>query len=390
MDLRNEQSKLSITYEKLAKFLVSALNFWTFDCGQSFSAGKIRGRNFIFLVILLVSSVINIRNVIESYYRSIRIIWTINVAWSCVHSMAITKLLAIIFYKREFLKLLKDFQKIISEQQNRHIAAIQIPKMKKTISRIILSLIIYGTIFCLSELFTLIYVLNYPGVNFPLIYEIRELLAFGETFFFFFNMIFQSICFLILLLHILVNDFLLLFFGFLFHAVIQILAEIIEKCLYKDIFGIEPNILKIIIEKHLQIINLLKTLDKIFRKLSLANLLTNFLCLIIIFCGILFQEEFEGSLYMIALILMFQTFALSLFGEILAVNTGNIGDSLYLTEWYAMPLREQTSILFMMRLGQKTYGIKAGGLVAISFNTFVDVIKASMSYCALLYALTKN
>ncbi|XP_055685307.1 odorant receptor 33b-like [Lutzomyia longipalpis] len=177
------------------------------------------------------------------------------------------------------MELLGGVQKIISKQQNIHIAAIQIPNMKKTISRIILSLIVYGIVFCLSELFALIYVLNYPGVNFPLIYEIRELLAF---------------------------------------------------------------------------------------------------------------EEFEGSLYMIALILMFQTFALSLFGEILAVNTGNIGDSLYLTEWYAMPLREQTSILFMMRLGQKSYGIKAGGLVAISFNTFVDVIKASMSYCALLYALTKN
>uniref|UniRef100_A0A240SXQ7 Odorant receptor n=1 Tax=Lutzomyia longipalpis TaxID=7200 RepID=A0A240SXQ7_LUTLO len=375
MDLKNEQRKLSGMYEKLAKFLVSALNFWTFDCGdQGFSGGKIRGRNFIFLVVMLVSSCFNIRNVIESYYRSIRIIWTLNVAWCCVHSMAITKLLAIIFYKREFMELLGGFQNIISKQQNIHIAAIQIPNMKKTISRIIVSLIVYGIVFCLSELFALIYVQNYPGVNFPLIYEIRELLTFE----------------------------------------IQILAEIIEKCLYKDIFGIEPNILKIIIEKHLQIINLLKTLDKIFRKLSLANLLTNFLCLIIIFCGILFQEEFEGSLYMIALILMFQTFALSLFGEILAVNTGNIGDSLYLTEWYAMPLREQTSILFMMRLGQKTYGIKAGGLVAISFNTFVDVsdknviknskiankkifllyflqvIKASMSYCALLYALTKN
>uniref|UniRef100_A0A7G3B6I4 Odorant receptor n=1 Tax=Lutzomyia longipalpis TaxID=7200 RepID=A0A7G3B6I4_LUTLO len=373
MDFKNEQKNLSGKYKMLAKFFVNALNFWTFDCDQSFSADKIRGRNFIFLAIMLVSFGFSIRSVIESYYRSIRIIWTINFAWCCVHSMAITKLLAIIFYKREFMELLGGFQDIISKQQNIHIAAIQIPNMKKTISRIILSLIIYGIIFCLSELFFLIYVQNYPGINFPLIYEIRELLAFGETFFFFFNMIFQSICFLILLLHVLVNEFLLLFFGFIFHAEIKILTQIIEKCLHKDIFQIEPNILKIIIEKHLQIINLLKTLDKIFHKLSLANLLTNFLGLIMIFCGILFQEGFESSLYMIAFILIFQCFALSLFGEILVVNTGNIGDSLYLTEWYVMPLREQTSILFMMRLGQKSYGIKAGGLVAISFKTFVDV-----------------
>lgn len=92
-------------------------------------------------------------------------------------------------------------------------------------------------------------------------------------------------------------------------------------------------------------------------------------------------NDIQAWAYAVLLCGLMQTFFLCLIGDILFEKASLISTSLYLTKWYEMKLEDQQRILIMIAMAQKPYGIKAAGLVDVSFYTFIEVFtKASLFF----------
>lgn len=264
---------------------------------------------------------------------------------------------------------------IIGLTLKEHWSPVTSVKKKIILNKVIFPFIFrgYSLIFWLTELLALAYLFTLPGIQFPMIYELPIAVE-TPSYFYISNMIIHFYIYFIILNIVLFGDLFVIHYGLHFRCELQSIAEIIEKYLDdSQIVEKEMHLMKEVYEKHLQMLQMLKTLDDIYKHFSFNQLCTSFLCCCFLFYGTLVQEEFEGSLYMLNFIAITQLFALCLFGETLVANTEHLGIAFYHTKWYEMTTVEQKNILFMMQIAQRQHGIKAAGLINVNFFTFVEV-----------------
>ncbi|XP_055701802.1 odorant receptor 94b-like [Phlebotomus papatasi] len=88
----------------------------------------------------------------------------------------------------------------------------------------------------------------------------------------------------------------------------------------------------------------------------------------------------------IAILLQFAL--LCFFGDLIYSKTEDIFTNLYLTKWYEFNVSDQNVFLMMMIISQNPFGLKAAGMYDINIVMFIQVIKAGISICAILYAFT--
>ncbi|GAB0099424.1 hypothetical protein DMENIID0001_152810 [Sergentomyia squamirostris] len=384
MDQREE---LVENYKKLQSFFEKSLTFFNLDFFNK--PRNFRIYNLFFVFTLFISHALNIRNVLITKDQVIPLVYFYNFAWFIVHFAAITRFFTFIFNKKEFLELLEDFEELHVKQYSHLIAQIQLKNYGEIYKMTVALMMGFAIGFWITEFLALAYLFTLPGIDFPMIYNIPIMFDMPRVYYIS-NMIIHFYFYFLLLTIVTLGDLFVIFFGLYFRCELKTLAEIIEFYLdNSEIVNRKKNLLKEIFEKHLQILNMLKILENVYRQLSFYQFLSSFFCCFCCFYGTLVQDKIEGTIYMMVCIAVAELFALCLFGETLVAHTEQLGVSIYLTKWYEMSLSEQKNLLYIMRIAQKPIGIKAAGLIDVNFFTFVEAMKGAVSYCAILYALTK-
>uniref|UniRef100_A0A905HRQ1 Odorant receptor n=1 Tax=Lutzomyia longipalpis TaxID=7200 RepID=A0A905HRQ1_LUTLO len=166
---------------------------------------------------------------------------------------------------------------------------------------------------------------------------------------------------------------------------LRALAEVIERLNDAEVAQNDSKeILLFVYESHLNVLANVRTLQKIYFHLNLQFIGTNFLYV----CLLLYITRFYEStliMYFTTFIMIFQLFIICFLGEILRSRTEAIGEALYHTQWYEMKQKEKLALLIMMAAGQEAVGLEAGGIMNLSLDTFVSVMKATVSYGAIMY-----
>ncbi|GAB0095679.1 hypothetical protein DMENIID0001_110840 [Sergentomyia squamirostris] len=91
--------------------------------------------------------------------------------------------------------------------------------------------------------------------------------------------------------------------------------------------------------------------------------------------------------YMAAFTSITQLFVLCFFGQIVKSRTQVIAGAFYMTKWYEMPLKEQKNLIIAMAVSQRPVNLEAGGIMDLTYETFASIIKAAVTYGAMLFTV---
>ncbi|GAB0095702.1 hypothetical protein DMENIID0001_111160 [Sergentomyia squamirostris] len=152
-----------------------------------------------------------------------------------------------------------------------------------------------------------------------------------------------------------------------------------EKC---------PDILERIIKKHLELIRMFDYFNDSVKFLSLVQLiLTTILFITILMSVQVYRDEY--IMYLFFTTVQLELFFLSVFGELIKSESERIFSNLYQTTWYDLSFKDRKAILFMMTITSQPLGLKAAGLYEISLMGFVQILKASLTYSAVILTFTE-
>lgn len=82
--------------------------------------------------------------------------------------------------------------------------------------------------------------------------------------------------------------------------------------------------------------------------------------------------------------LMLQLFFYSFVGDYLKCQTEEIVHSIYSCNWYNFPTKLMRNVLFVIMRSQQPVQLLAGRFFAINIETYVTILKSSLSYLSIL------
>uniref|UniRef100_A0A3F2ZEA8 Odorant receptor n=1 Tax=Phlebotomus papatasi TaxID=29031 RepID=A0A3F2ZEA8_PHLPP len=179
----------------------------------------------------------------------------------------------------------------------------------------------------------------------------------------------------------LVVDIILVTIGFYFMAIFNIFRDRIKSLDNSGINDIKQYLINIH-KFHVDILNKFQLFDEIFNYAFAVQVGTSVVFILLIF----FLLRIVGFLFIpLFLATSGQFLFICLFGQLIFSKTEILFTELYLTKWYEFNVKEQKMLLLMMYRAQKHFGLRAAGMYDINLIMFIQVIKAGISFCAILY-----
>ncbi|GAB0099559.1 Odorant receptor [Sergentomyia squamirostris] len=71
------------------------------------------------------------------------------------------------------------------------------------------------------------------------------------------------------------------------------------------------------------------------------------------------------------------------------IKSEKLSEAFYDVNWYNLNLKDQKTFLIILGMTQRQYGLKAAGMYVVDIYAFIQIMKAAVSYCAILYTLSK-
>uniref|UniRef100_A0A3F2ZEP2 Odorant receptor n=1 Tax=Phlebotomus papatasi TaxID=29031 RepID=A0A3F2ZEP2_PHLPP len=291
--------------------------------------------------------------------------------WISATLQSVVKAITGIYYKDVFEEFFEGVQELVRRRFDELVEEKVKKLLRETIKLTKMIVTIQGFLFQLTALLLAFYAITTDRV-FPLMYYVPFFSEIG-------NHIFQWICVLLVLYTVLGGDFLFITMALHFRGELSIISEILGSFKNADL----------LFTVHLMHRNVLKKL-RIFQMIYFHLTFLQMISSVLLICLTTFMIRFHDIqvwAYAVLICALMQIFFLCLIGDILFEKASNISTALYLTKWYEMEIKDQQRILIMIAMAQKPYGIKAAGLVDVSFFTFIEIIKLSVSYCAILFTL---
>uniref|UniRef100_A0A7G3B2V2 Odorant receptor n=1 Tax=Lutzomyia longipalpis TaxID=7200 RepID=A0A7G3B2V2_LUTLO len=273
------------------------------------------------------------------------------------------------FFKRnEYQKLLLNFKNLFGELEEdeeleqilkKHLMdSLRIFKFFKKWGTVlfIVGAILCGIYFRLNEEYGLMYELPFIASDNVLWKEFLYILQ-G---FFYINLAITTISL----------DVGIVFLGLQVIAQLNILKEYMRMVNEKT--KIEPKFLKKIIKMHCSVIENVNLLSEIISETSILQLFLTFVALCI---GMTFLFKYATGIgnYLIIVCGASLGLPICILGEFIRLKTENLSDTLYLTNWYELSLKDQKTFLIILGMAQREYGLKAAGMYDVNFYTFVQV-----------------
>ncbi|XP_003696135.1 odorant receptor 2a-like [Apis florea] len=89
-------------------------------------------------------------------------------------------------------------------------------------------------------------------------------------------------------------------------------------------------------------------------------------------------------------VLLIQLFAYSYVGEYLKTQTEDLGNSVYFCTWYDMPKNVSQNIIFIIMRAQHPVLLTAGKFFVVNMETYMSILKTSMSYLSVLRVMVNS
>uniref|UniRef100_A0A3F2ZED8 Odorant receptor n=1 Tax=Phlebotomus papatasi TaxID=29031 RepID=A0A3F2ZED8_PHLPP len=226
-----------------------------------------------------------------------------------------------------------------------------------------------------------VYVTNFTSILMFTIPLLPETSAFYRPV----NLIFQFISLKILAIIFIGSDFLFaILVGCLDGELRSIVAYILTMKDEKVARTEGKEILKMVYENHLRVLLILNDLRTIFWNLSLQFLLTSFLymCFTIFLARVLIISFSTIIICFNATAILFMY---SYMSQIILNRTEGVAYALWQTSWYNLAIDDKRTFIMVLRMAQKQKGLSVCGVTTISINTFVQVLKAAITFGTLLY-----
>ncbi|XP_076677956.1 odorant receptor 4-like [Andrena cerasifolii] len=179
------------------------------------------------------------------------------------------------------------------------------------------------------------------------------------------------------------------FFGITFHLCGQ--AEVL-KLDFTKIVSEKENAAKrmdALIRRHLHLLKLAEQLNDTIGSILIVQLFTS--CLLICTTGFQFifsLSEHNGIMmiktFMVMSTCLSQLFAYSYVGEYLTSQMEGIGYSIYSSSWYDLPTYLSKNIVFILERSQYPVHLTAGDFFVVNMETYMSIVKTSMSYLSVL------
>ncbi|GAB0092574.1 hypothetical protein DMENIID0001_075800 [Sergentomyia squamirostris] len=144
--------------------------------------------------------------------------------------------------------------------------------------------------------------------------------------------------------------------------------------------------LQLCFQLHLEIYMKFKIFKEVFSTAEAAEMVASPILILSIFLNIKLSPDVP-MFYCWLIVSITQFFVLCMFGQLIFIETEEIFTNLYLTRWYQMSQNNQMTILMMMKMSRKPFGLRMLGMYDINIAMFGDVVKVCFSYCAILYTL---
>ncbi|RLZ02162.1 Odorant receptor 2 [Cephus cinctus] len=148
-----------------------------------------------------------------------------------------------------------------------------------------------------------------------------------------------------------------------------------------------------VVVRHLRILRLISTMENIFNEIFLVEVVgcTFILCFLGYYCmtDLTESETFGLIAYFLLLIsLTFNVFAFCYIGELITSQCMRIGQAAYLTEWYRLGGKNASNLIILIIISNRPVLLTAGSMMILSYNSFIQVIKASLAYLNILRQVT--
>uniref|UniRef100_A0A240SXT5 Odorant receptor n=1 Tax=Lutzomyia longipalpis TaxID=7200 RepID=A0A240SXT5_LUTLO len=185
-----------------------------------------------------------------------------------------------------------------------------------------------------------------------------------------------------------ISESTMILIGIYLIATLNILSDLIFSLNEKFQSGSDKqsnnSILQQIVILHIEILSKFREFCNIFDVVFAIQLFSS--VLLLLFNFYLLMYSLTDFLYICLIGCIFCQLALfCLFGQKIHEKSERIFIDLYLTKWYEMDVKDQKILLLIMKMSQKTLGLKAGGIYAIDSSMFVQVTKMCFSYATILY-----
>ncbi|XP_014484208.1 PREDICTED: odorant receptor 82a-like [Dinoponera quadriceps] len=153
--------------------------------------------------------------------------------------------------------------------------------------------------------------------------------------------------------------------------------------------------LTIIVEHHLRVLSFISRLESLMQNICLVELLgcTMNMCLLAYYFITnwdMFDAPKTMSYVIIYLSMAFNIFIFCYIGEILTDQCKNVGEKVYMINWYELPHKTAVELILIIARSSNVIKMTAGKLFQLSIATFGDVIKTSVVYLNMLRTMTPS
>uniref|UniRef100_A0A240SXR1 Odorant receptor n=1 Tax=Lutzomyia longipalpis TaxID=7200 RepID=A0A240SXR1_LUTLO len=349
-------------------------------------SGSTKNRlKILFLTISLVfywySICIHVKNSI-GLQININFMWTF-LLWIMFNDYVVIMILNV-FKKNKFHQLMQNIQKMFEEEEeDEELADISKNNLNFSMKvfffvnrwekRLACSVVIIGsTYFRFNQDYGLI-------MDFPYIHSNNVLWRESQY-------ILQSIYFGLMTYTILTVNMGIIFLGLQVIAQLNILNDYIKVTNEK--IKTDPNFFRKIIIRHCSVIENVNLLSEIISKTSFLQLFAS--CVVFLFGFSFIMKSFSTFVnYSMLLAGVMLSLHICIIGEFIRYKTDELSETLYLTNWHELTLKDKKTFLIILGMAQREYGLKAAGMYDVNLYTFVQIIKIAFSYCAVLYSLSK-
>ncbi|XP_058805760.1 uncharacterized protein LOC131672513 [Phymastichus coffea] len=193
------------------------------------------------------------------------------------------------------------------------------------------------------------------------------------------------------------------FYFILFRQILHVSAQInllkSNVCIYSNNFKVingnsteQLYHIRHVVQQHLKVLRLIEKIDTIYSNVSFFQI--SFSSLIICVTGYVIVTAMESSdlillmkfiLFIFAMLL--QVFSFCFIGQYLQNRGESIISALYSCLWYKAPPNEIKSVMLVLSKAQASLKLTGGRIFQLSINTFVKILKTSVSYLSVLRAV---
>ncbi|XP_078032785.1 odorant receptor 63 [Augochlora pura] len=179
-----------------------------------------------------------------------------------------------------------------------------------------------------------------------------------------------------------------LFYGIIFHLCGQ--AEVLKLDFSKFVeFGDKKVRFNALVARHQQLLKLCQDLSDTISSVMILQLFSS--CLLICTTGFEFVLSLSANNIVMVIktlivvsTLLVQLFAYSYIGEYMKNQFEGVGYWVYCSDWYNIPRKLSFDIVFILMRAQTPIYLKAGHFFVINMETYMSIVKTSMSYLSVL------